>query len=68
MVAFLGELVSKREPVLLNECLESLHRSVVRVQEDLSQGDNLQGGRKGYEVAGRKQTFFLLLLDDSYRV
>ena len=31
VVAILGESVTKREPVFLNECLESLHGTVVGV-------------------------------------
>ena len=46
MVALLGELVSKGEPVLLYEGLEPIHRTVVRVKENLCQGNNLkEGGR-----------------------
>ena len=46
MVALLGELVSKGEPVLLYEGLEPVHRTVVRVKENLCQGNNLkEGGR-----------------------
>ena len=41
VVAFLGELVAKGEPVLLNEGLEPLHGAVVRVKKDLGQRHNL---------------------------
>ena len=47
MVALLGELVSKGEPVFLYECPESLHCTVVRVQENLGQGNNLKEGEGG---------------------
>ena len=42
MVALLGELVAKGEPIFLDESLESLQSPVVRVKENLGQRDNLQ--------------------------
>ena len=41
--------MSKREPVLLHQHLETLQRAVVRVEQDLCQGDHLQwrGGGGG---------------------
>ena len=46
MVALLGELVAKGEPVLLYERPEPLHRTVVRIKENLGKRNNLEEGRK----------------------
>ena len=50
MVALLGELVSKGEPVFLYEGLEPVHRTIVRVKENLCQGNNLKERRKDVVV------------------